>query len=103
MKFTKDAEGTGTSLVGYVTATYDQLVAIFGPPDVMGGDKITVGWVLRYADGPVATIYDWKENETPKGLYAWHVGGHSGSALNRVKDTLSQAGVISGLRPVDGW
>ena len=74
MKFTTDASVNGTSLKGYVTATYAELVARFGEPE-RGGDKTTAEWALAFEDGTVATIYDWKEYETPMGEYNWHVGG----------------------------
>jgi len=86
MKFTQGTwqEANGTCLQGYVQAYYHQLVAVFGEPEG-GGDKTTVEWVLAFADGTVATIYDWKEWETPIGLYMWHIGGHSKAAVDRVQ------------------
>lgn len=81
----------GTSLQGYVRTTYAQLVALFG--DGLGsGDKTTQEWVLEFDDGTVATIYDWKEYETPMGMYDWHVGGTSKQAVWHVQDALD--GVI---------
>ena len=92
MKFTKDALVNGTSLVGYVTASYDQLVAKFGAPDFgpddRGGDKVTCEWDLEFEDGTVATIYDWKLYETPYDEYQWHIGGKSFQAVERVLDVM---------------
>ena len=84
MKFTTEADANMTSLQGYVQAHYHQLVEVFGEPEG-GGDKTTVEWCLKFADGTVATIYDWKEYETPMGLYSWHVGGMSKLAVERVQ------------------
>ena len=42
---------------------------------------------LRFEDGTVATIYDWKEDETPLGDYDWHIGGKTPRAFDRVYDT----------------
>jgi len=70
---------SGTCLQGYVKTTYSDLVAIFGEPTYRGGDKTTAEWVITFGRGKdkvVATIYDWKEYETPMGEYNWHVGGH---------------------------
>ena len=89
MKFTKNADTNGTYLQGYLTATFEQLEAVFGE-SAGAGDKTTQEWSLRFADGTVATIYDWKEYRTPCGLYDWHVGGASPQALARVQQAFSE-------------
>ena len=73
----------GTGLVGHVTTTYDDLVKAFGKPD-RDGDKCTAQWIIQFDDGTVATIYDWKEPETPKAAYNWHVGGKNHAAVQLV-------------------
>ena len=88
MKFTTDANINGTSLKGYLVASYDELVKAFGQP-VFGGDKVNVVWELQYEDGTVATIYDWKEPAVPMGRYAWHIGGKSQAAVDLVNDTFT--------------
>jgi len=45
---------------------------------------------LAFEDGTVATIYDWKEYETPMGLYHWHIGGMSKLAVARVQQAFRQ-------------
>ena len=90
MKFTNEADVNGTSLQGYMQAYYHQLVEVFGEPEG-GGDKTTVEWCLSFEDGTVATIYDWKEYETPTGLYHWHIGGKNNLAVDRVISTFKQA------------
>ena len=89
MKFTTEADANMTSLQGYMPARYEQLVAVFCEPEA-GGDKTTVEWCLQFADGTVATIYDWKEYETPMGLYSWHIGGRSQKAVDRVTQAFRQ-------------
>ena len=89
MKFTTDADVNMTSLQGYMPARYEDLVAVFGEPEG-GGDKTTVEWCLAFEDGSVATIYDWKEYETPMGLYHWHIGGMSKLAVARVQQAFRQ-------------
>ena len=94
MKFTKDALVNGTSLVGYVTASYSELVEKFGEPDFgpnAGGDKVTCEWALEFEDGTVAIIYDWKQYETPMGAYRWHIGGNSFDAVDRVLETVGHS------------
>ena len=68
---------TGSSLSGYVEATYYELEQVFGEPTYRNEDldeKVQTEWVLRL-NGAVATIYNWKTGQTPQGLYRWHVGG----------------------------
>ena len=89
MNFTKDADVHMTSLQGYVRAYYHELVEVFGEPDG-GGDKTTVEWCLEFEDGTVATIYDWKEYETPMGRYRWHIGGKDLDAVDAVTTTLRE-------------
>ena len=73
---------SGTSLQGYIPTTYSRLVEKFGEPRRTCGDgKVTAEWILEFEDQIVATIYDWKTNETPEGLYRWHVGGRSFNAV----------------------
>ena len=88
MKFTKAdwTEANGTHLQGYMQAYYHELVEVFGEPEA-GGDKTTVEWCLTFEDGTVATIYDWKEHETPMGLHRWHIGGKSKQAVRAVTST----------------
>lgn len=89
----------GTSLQGYVTATYAELVARFGEPTLTNGDKVTAEWVLDFKvvkpgeadedfDYVTATIYDWKEYETPMHRYRWHIGGKDLDAVEAVTTTL---------------
>ena len=73
----------GTGLVGHVATTYDDLVKAFGKPD-REGDKVTAQWIIQFSCGTVATVYDWKEPETPMQAYDWHVGGKDHRALQLV-------------------
>ena len=74
-------------------AHYHQLVERFGEPEG-GGDKTTVEWVLQFEDGTVATIYDWKESETPMGMYNWHIGGRNKTAVTRVTSAFKQGATV---------
>lgn len=78
----------GTSLRGYITATRDEIEAVFGAPTIANADpddKVTTEWYIIFDDKTVATIYDWKRY----GLGApynderieWNVGGHNERAL----------------------
>ena len=77
----------GTCLQGTINTSYDRLVELFGQPTQVEADgKVQVEWALKFTDGTLATIYDWKENQVPEGVTEWHVGGHTQHALYNVID-----------------
>lgn len=98
---------TGTSLIGKVTTTYDELVDAFGDPTYdashSGDGKVIVEWTLDFRvetedgddfDYVPATIYAWKVSSIPYGEYDWHIGGHDFDAVECVETILAQrAGV----------
>jgi hypothetical protein len=94
MKFTNHASVNGTCLQGYVKTTYHHLVSAFGQPEFgpnnHTGDKVTCEWCLRFEDGTVATIYEWKNGFTPMGMEEWHIGGNSRYAVERVLEVLEK-------------
>lgn len=92
----------GTSLQGYVNATYPRLRELFGEPDDGDQYKVSTEWVIRFNDGAVATIYDWKQTSnyeggrwTPEAFRAngepheWHIGGRSPEVVQRVTDLIT--------------
>lgn len=91
-----DTFPNGTSLQGYVTASYDNLVAVFGEPNQSGDDyKVAFEWVLESVDGEIVTIYPWKNtNLYEEGLPGinhmkntntrWHIGGKSKMVVDLV-------------------
>jgi len=94
----------GTSLKGHITATFDELVATFGYPNISNdktpqADKVWWEWCMEFYDSEedeyhISTIYDWKEmgpSSSQTGEYRWHVGGKSLQSLWCVMDTLEQA------------
>lgn len=80
----------GTSLQGYVTASYHQLVEMFGEPtytaEDFGDDKVTCEWVINYSqvdengdeDYGTFTLYDWKGSKPydPAQEFTVNVGGN---------------------------
>jgi hypothetical protein len=90
MKFKKYADFDMTSLQGYVNTTYAKLVEVFGEPNLFEDSKVTCEWNIKFSDGTIASIYDYKENETPLEQYDWHVGGFNKYAVERVKQTLQE-------------
>ena len=92
MKFSNDALVNGTHYVGEIPIYYHELIEIFGRPHSGPNadlDKVTCEWRLQFQDGTVATIYDWKTDRTPMGMYDWHIGGHDDRALSCVWDTIT--------------
>jgi len=81
---------SGSCLRGYIKTTYDELVNVFGSPTTLKGDKVNVEWTIKFSDGTVATIYDWKLSETPMGDYNWHIGGFNQRAVELVNDCVPQ-------------
>lgn len=75
---------SGTCLQGYVKATYDNLVKAFGKPGVGDNSKTDAEWIVRFEDGTVVTIYNWKNGKNYCGDHGldvedikdWNVGGH---------------------------
>ena len=89
----------GSSLRGHIHATYDELVKVFGEPNILNaeeGDKVFNEWGIRFEDGDddvYATIYDWKEmyaNESHYGEYRWHIGGKEHRAVELVYEALGK-------------
>jgi hypothetical protein len=54
------ASVAGTSKIGEIRATYEELYKAFGNPVESGCDKISTEWKLEYK-GSVYTIYDYKQ------------------------------------------
>ena len=79
MKVRRVKNVDGTSLVGYVTTTFDRLVQVFGRPCIEEPgelDKVNILWKLEIQKKTI-TIYDYKEKVPPTvGEYRWHIGGY---------------------------
>jgi len=75
---------------GSVYATFDRLVSLFGEPFGSSGDgKVQAMWQVKFSDGTIATIYDYKEYDTAvEDVTCWSVGGHSERAEELVEAIL---------------
>jgi hypothetical protein len=96
---------TGTSLRGNIhNTTYNELVELFGEPTYdwgSDGDKVQVEWVIRFKDGTIATIYDWKCYDIPvENITEWNIGGKDPYAVDRIMDVVGLAKVS---RAKFGW
>ena len=85
----------GTSLQGYVESSFDNLVHFLGAPHYRKGhDKIDAEWRLKFADGTIATVYNYKDGTNylnEKGMAVeditnWHIGGFSKKAYFKISD-----------------
>lgn len=84
---------SGTHLMGRINLPFHQIAAALGDPirfnDDEGDGKVRIEWDLKFDDGEVATIYDWKEyNRAPEDVTDWHIGGRSFEVVQRVYDIL---------------
>ena len=97
-KFTKTSDTSGIHLQGNVGATYHELVEIFGEPTRYEPDeyenKIDALWAIKFEDGTVATIYNYKnglnylgaEGKRVSEISMWNVGGIDERAVTMVND-----------------
>ena len=100
---------SGSSLQGYVSASYYNLIDVFGEPTIStpsGDDKVHTEWMLGIkvldddAESPddwekiYVRIYDWKEQgpevARQSSQYRWHIGGKSYMADDVVHQAIKQ-------------
>ena len=95
---------TGSSLIGHITGTYNELIKAFGEPtynEPSGDGKVTTEWNLEFelADNVkpyvIGTIYDWKRYDDGEECrngdkFVWNVGGMSYNALELIQQTLEK-------------
>ena len=88
-------ESSGSSLISYIDISYSDLERVFGPPHIDGSPdgKTEVGWQVKFEDGTVATIYDYKTGCPAAENREWNIGGFSQSALTRVAAHLDDFGI----------
>jgi beta-mannanase len=87
-------ESDGTSLQGYVDASYAELVAAFGEPNAGNdGYKTDAEWVLLDTDTlTLVTLYNYKDGRNylraqgkpVEAIRDWHIGGKSTKACASV-------------------
>ena len=87
----------GTSLQGYITIKFSEIVDVLGQPTETDLDKVTAEWSFKAHDGMVFTIYDYKCYGTPKNTYEWHIGGMDHKVLAMVQ-ALFPNNLVKGYR-----
>lgn len=91
-----DININGTCLQGEVDASYAELCALFGSHHDGDGYKVDAEWYVKFDDGTIATIYNWKNGKNYEGenglpleqIDSWHVGGDSAQAETNVQIAL---------------
>lgn len=95
----------GTYMQGYARYPYSRIVEVFGDPQHLGedGDKVAFQWTITFADGTIASIYDYKASSlygdgddapTPEEMKQtftdWHIGGKHQRAVELITSALSE-------------
>jgi len=77
MKFRKatNDEATGTYQTGALYTDYHKIVNVFGEPEEIISDKTQVEWILKFEDGTIATVYDYRAIAIPEKNKDWYIGG----------------------------
>lgn len=89
----------GTSLQGYIDISYERLVQMLGQPEAGDEYKVDAEWIVRFDDGTVATIYNWKDGKNYNGdegldveqITDWHIGGFNNMAVFKVNQLFGLA------------
>lgn len=71
----------GTSKKCEIKTNYGRIVDLFGEPYILNDGKIQVEWVIKFDDGTIADIYDWKVEVDPMRNKEWTIGGSNKKAL----------------------
>ena len=87
--------------MGVIKRDYATIVKTFGEP-TKGFDKTDAEWHIRFDDGSIATIYNYKDGINYNGEHGlpvedikeWHVGGKSIHAYYLVFDELGKANAV---------
>ena len=83
----------GTHRVGELDGVYKKdIEKVFGPPTWDQGsadDKVQVEWTIKFPDGTIGSIYDYKQyNVDPDDISYWSIGGRTGLEAYYVKKAM---------------
>ena len=91
----KEWFGDGTHVIGHITCTYGDIVKVFGEPNESDGYKSDAGWDIKWDDGTVSTIYNWKNGNNynndgtrTESIVEWNVGGKNEKAVSKLLEKL---------------
>ena len=91
---------TGLVSQGYIAASYDRLVEVFGRPNAANdGFKTDAEWHLRFNDGTLVAIYNYKDGKnylkekgaSVRSIVEWHIGGRNKQAVANIQRALRNA------------
>lgn len=90
---------TGSSFIDEIECDYTTLCRIFGEPMEGDGYKTSAEWDIRFEDGTIATIYDYKtcpaycgpDGVPPENNTSWHIGGFHTRAVDLIRLTLERS------------
>jgi hypothetical protein len=97
----KKSSMVGSSLKGYITASHDELVSVFGLPKDVDGDKVSTQWIVQ-AGNTQYSIYDYKETNVyddrlpsveqfrARASYEWHIGGFDNKHIADLAEFISE-------------
>ena len=86
----------GTCLQGTIDASYEDLVNMFGEPTKGDNYKVDAEWYVKFSDGTIASVYNWKDGKNYNGdegteteqIRDWHIGGFDKKAGEHVQIAL---------------
>lgn len=90
----------GTHLQGEIDASYRTLERIFGEPDESDQYKTDARWYIKFADGTISTVYNYKDGKNYQGpdgipthkIRNWHIGGYNDKAVKKVIEAIKADG-----------
>ena len=89
----------GSCLQGYIYATRNELLAVYGAVTENDGYKVFFNFAgkIKFQDGNIisTTVYDWKY-DAPVALdekIKWNIGGYSRDAVDAVEQALVDTGL----------
>jgi hypothetical protein len=99
IKSINQADADGTCLQGYVSVDYKTIVTKYGEPTTSDGYKIDAEWIIKWEDGQVGTLYNWKNGKNYLGddglpvekIKEWNIGGRNNLVVKRIRDDLLNA------------
>ena len=83
----------GTHRVGELDGIYKKdIEEVFGPPvweEGSSDNKVQVEWTIKFPDGTIGTIYDYKQYDLePDEIDYWSIGGRTGLEAYYVKKAM---------------
>lgn len=99
VKSINKASANGTCLQGYLNATYQKIVDRYGLPIEGDGYKTDAEWIIKWDDGEIGTIYNYKNGQNYLGesglptedITEWNIGGNKKIVEKRINDDIHNA------------